>query len=140
MRNRDDHPICPDTTQPNAGPEELRLIGGEDTLEGQELTVAATAAGLAVRWLDFASAEAQAAIAAQGPGPVRLPLVIVGDTYTLQRPPFTSVSACLAALRSGDSSPPPGAIPLRTHRRPTHERRGRELRTSSLWTMIGVAA
>jgi len=91
--------------------EELRLIGGEITLEGNELTAAAAAAGLSVRWLDFAGAEAQAAIAAQGRGTIRLPLVIVGGTYTLQRPPFTAVSACLAAV-------PDGAIALDRNRRP----------------------
>ena len=98
--------------------EELRLIGGEITLEGNELTAAAAAAGLSVRWLDFAGAEAQAAIAAQGRGTIRLPLVIVGGTYTLQRPPFTAVSACLAALRSGDGAVPDGAIALDRNRRP----------------------
>lgn len=83
---------------------ELRLVGGETTLEGRGLTASAAAAGLSVRWLDFASAEAQAAIAAQGPGAVRLPLVLVGDTHTLQRPRFAAVSACLAALQRGDSA------------------------------------
>ena len=39
--------------------EELRIVGGETTLEGHQPTAAAAAAGLAVRWLEFAIAEAQ---------------------------------------------------------------------------------
>ena len=80
--------------------EELKVVGGESTLEGQALTAAAAAAGMSVRWLDFASPEAQAAIAAQGPGSVRLPLVIVGEIHALQRPPFAAVNACVASLRA----------------------------------------
>jgi len=82
---------------------------------------------------------AQAAIVAQGPATVRLPLVIVGGVYSLQRPPFTAVSACLAALRAGDDAVPVGAIPVGNYRRPTHERHEQDSRTS-LWTVIGVAA
>jgi len=81
--------------------EELRIVGGAATREGRELAAHAVAAGLRARWLDFAGAEAQAAIAAQGSGAVQLPLVIVGGTYTLQRPPFSAVSDCVAALRTG---------------------------------------
>ena len=125
--------------QPDTAAEELRLIGGATTLEGHELTTAAAAAGLSVRWLDFASAEAQAAFAAQGRAAVQLPLVIVGGTYTFQRPPFPAVSACVAALRAGDNSPPAGAISLREERQPTHARRARDTRTP-LWTVFGVAA
>jgi len=130
MRHRD---------QSDAAAEELRFIGGETTLEGHELTTAATAAGVSVRWLDFASAEAQAAIAAQGPAAIQLPLVIVGGTYTLQRPTFSAVNACLAALRAGDSTVPVGAIRVGGLRRPAPERRPRGAR-GSLWTVIGVEA
>ena len=132
-------PTCPAGTQADAAVAEVRLVGGETTLEGRALTEAAAAAGLGIRWLDFASAEAQAAIAAQGQGTIRLPLVIVGGAYTLQRPPFTAVSACLAALRSGDGTLPDGAIALDKNRRPTDERGLGETR-GSLWTMTGVAA
>jgi hypothetical protein len=117
MTHSDRNPICSRGTQPDTAVEELRLIGGDSTVEGRRLTAAAAAAGVSVRWLDFASAEAQAAIAAQGPGAIRLPLVIVGGTHTLQRPPFAAVSACAAALRSGRSPLPAGAIAL-TARRP----------------------
>jgi hypothetical protein len=95
MRRNSENAIGPDGEQ-KCAVAELRLVGGETTLEGHELTAAAAAAGLSVRWLDFGGSEAQAAIAAQGPGAVRLPLVIIGAT-TLQRPAFTDVSACLAA-------------------------------------------
>ena len=119
--------------------DEIRVVGGETTVEGHELSGAAASAGVSVRWLDFASADAQAAIAAQGPGSVALPLVIVGGTYTLQRPRFTDVSACLAALRSGDTTLPARAIPL-GHDRPTGRgRRGRGTK-GSLWTVNGVGA
>jgi len=92
--------------------EELQLVGGKITREGQELASAAAAAGLTLRWLDFDSAEAQAAIAAQAPGAVRLPLVIVGGRYTLQRPRANAVSACVAALRTGDRTVPAGGVAL----------------------------
>ncbi len=125
--------------QADTAVDELQLVGGEATREGHELTVAAAAAGLNVRWLDFASEDAQAAIAAQGGGAVRLPLVIVGGTHTLQRPPFTAVSACLAALRAGDGALPVDAIPVRNDRRYMPKRRT-QAPTASLWTVIGVAA
>ncbi|HUA49179.1 MAG TPA: hypothetical protein VMA77_28340 [Solirubrobacteraceae bacterium] len=125
--------------EPDATVEELQLVGGETTLEAHELTAAAAAAGLSVRRLNFASPEAQAAIAAQGSAAVRLPLVIVGGTYTLQRPPFTDVSECLAAVRAGDSMLPAGALAIGNKPRPLRERRAHG-GTTSLWTVIGVAA
>ena len=90
-------PIRPDRRRAETSVEELRVVGGKTTSEGHALTAAAAAAGLGVRWLDFASPEAQAAIAAQGPGSIRLPLVIVDGARILQRPAF---DACVAALRS----------------------------------------
>ena len=99
MSTTGENPTRPEGRSANTADQELRIVGGETTLEGRALTAAAAGAGLRVRWLDFASSEAQAAIAAQGPGSVRLPLVIVSGTRTLQRPPF---SACVAALRSGE--------------------------------------
>ena len=100
-------PLLPDVTV-----EELRVVGGQNSVEGHELSAAASAAGLRIRWLDFASVEARAAIAAQGPGSVRLPLVIIGDAFTLQRPRFATLSACVAALRRGDRTLPAGAVAL----------------------------
>jgi len=94
--------------------QELRIVGGAITVEGRELAAAACAAGLNVRWLDFASIEAQTAIVAQGPGSVRLPVVIVGGRYTLQRPPLSAVSACVTALRAGEHTLPADAIALGT--------------------------
>jgi hypothetical protein len=125
--------------EPNAAAEELQLVGGQITIEGQVLTADAAAAGIRVRWLDLASAEAQAAIAAQGPGAVRLPLVIVGGTYTLERPPFAAIVACLVALRSSASMLPAGAIRVDNARRSSHQRGG-ENTIASLWTVIGAAA
>jgi hypothetical protein len=104
--------IDPGRTRASADIEEVRLVGGEITLEGRESAAAAVAAGLRVRWLDFAGAEAQAAIAAQGAGSVRLPLVIVDGTHTLQRPQFAAVTACIAALRRGDAELPAGVVAL----------------------------
>jgi len=112
MRVSGEDPIDPGATQAAADIEELRLVGGQIALEGRELAAAAAAAGLSVRWLDFASAEAQAAIAAQGAGSVQLPLVIIGRTHTLQRPQFAAVMACIAALRRGDSDLPAGVVAL----------------------------
>jgi hypothetical protein len=130
MKHNGEDPISPNGTQADAV-EQVRFVGGEITLEGRELTAAAAAAGLSVRWLDFASSEAQAAIAAQGPGAARLPLVLVGAAHTLQRPAFTAVIACLAGLDSGNSRLPAGAALLGDDRRPTERRRrARELRTS----------
>jgi predicted alpha/beta hydrolase len=123
----------------HAAVDEIRVVGGETTVEGHELSAAAASAGVSVRWLDFASADAQAAIAAQGPGTVALPLVIVGGTYALQRPPFTAVSACLAAMHSGDTTLPARAMPLGHGRPPGRGQRGRDAK-GSLWTVNGVAA
>jgi hypothetical protein len=105
-----ENPICPDNTQRVL--EALRLVGGEFTREAHELTRATLAASLTVLWLEFASERGQAALAAQGRGAIRLPLVIIGDTYSLQRPPFTAVSACLAALQSGYRPLVGSVIPL----------------------------
>ena len=113
---RDSQPIGASGARTGAAVEELRLVGGKITREGRELALAAAAAGLNVRWLDFDSAEAQAAIAAQAPGAVRLPLVIVDGRYTLQRPRSNAVSACLSALRAGDLTVPAGAVALGVNR------------------------
>ena len=112
MRVSGQDPIDPGRTRAGTDIEELRLVGGQIALEGRELAAAAAAAGLSVRWLHFASAEAQAAIAAQGAGSVRLPLVIIDGTHTLQRPQFAAVVACVAALRRGDGDLPAGVVAL----------------------------
>lgn len=102
----------------HAGVDELQLVGGERTLEGRQLVAGAAAAGLTVRWLSFDSMAARSALAAQGPGAVRLPLAIVGGTYTLQRPEWTALRACVSAMRTGDHTLPTGAVSLRDDRPP----------------------
>jgi len=124
MTRNHENQICRSRTRQDASVDELRLVGGQNTLEGHKLTAAAGSIGISVRWLDFASEEAQAAIAAQGPGAVRLPLVILRGNRMLQRPQFSEVSACLAALSSDESR----------HQPHTRDPRG------SLWTVIGSGA
>ena len=117
MRVSSEESIDPGATRAGADIEELRVVGGQVAVEGRELAAAAAAAGLSVRWLDFASAEAQAAIAAQGAGSVRLPLVIVDGTHALQRPQFAAVMACIAALRRGDGDLPADVVALASNDR-----------------------
>jgi hypothetical protein len=103
--------LCRLPAAPNAS-EELCLVGGETTREARELARAAVAAGLTARWLPFASAKGQAALAAQGPSAIGLPLVIIGDRYSRQCPVFPAVSACLAAVGSGEEVLPDGVTVL----------------------------
>ena len=81
--------------------DELILVGGDHTFEARGLVGAAADAGLRVRWLAFDSPSAQAALAAHGPGSVRLPLVIVAGRYCFQQPAFEEIAACLATVRGG---------------------------------------
>ena len=113
---RDSQAIGPSGARTVGAVEELRIVGGKITREGQELASAAAATGLNVLWLDFDSGEAQAAIAGQAPGAVRLPLVIVGGRYTLQRPRSNAGRACVSALRAGDRTLPAGAVALGPNR------------------------
>jgi hypothetical protein len=78
--------------------EEVAIVGMQ-AREARELAVAAEAAGLAVRPLAFGSPLADAALAAHGPGSVRLPLAIVGGRYSLQRPALDAVLECLDVVR-----------------------------------------
>ena len=85
--------------------DEIAIVG-ITSLEARELCAAATAAGLRIRPLGFKSPEVEAAMAAFGPGTVRLPLVIVGGRYALQRPDFAGVLKCLELLRGADQALP----------------------------------
>jgi hypothetical protein len=78
--------------------EEIAIVGMQ-AREAGELAAAAEAVGLAVRPLAFGSPLADAALAAHGPGSVRLPLVIVAGRYSLQRPAFGLVLECVEVVR-----------------------------------------
>jgi hypothetical protein len=78
--------------------EEIAIVGMR-AREARELALAAEAVGLAVRPLAFGSPLADAALAAHGPGSVRLPLAIVAGRYSLQRPAFGAVLGCIEVLR-----------------------------------------
>jgi len=56
---------------------DIAVLGGMQARESRELYLAAQAAGLAIRPLSFRSPLADAALAAHGPGSVRLPLVVI---------------------------------------------------------------
>jgi hypothetical protein len=75
-------------------------------MEARTLCAAAEAAGLRITALSFDTPEAKAAIAAQGPGTVHLPLVIVGSRYCLQRPTFAEVLDCIDVLLGTDRALP----------------------------------
>jgi hypothetical protein len=76
---------------------EIAIVGMHAS-EAHELMLAAEAVGLAVRPLAFGSVLAEAALAAHGPGSVRLPLAIVAGRYSLQRPAFGAVLECIEVL------------------------------------------
>jgi hypothetical protein len=78
--------------------EEIAIVGIQ-AREARELALAAEAVGLAVRPLAFGSPLADAALAAHGPGSVRLPLAIVAGRYSLQRPALSAVRECIEVLR-----------------------------------------
>jgi hypothetical protein len=87
-------------------------IVGIQVREGRELARAAQAAGLAVRPLAFGSPLVDAALAAHGPGSVRLPLAIVAGRYTLQRPPLGAVLECIEVLRGTRQTLPKACVAL----------------------------
>jgi hypothetical protein len=91
--------------------EEIAIIGMQ-AREARELARAAEAVGLAVHPLPFGSPLADAALAAHGPGSVRLPLAIVAGRYSLQRPALGAVTECIEVLRGTRSTLPPGCIVL----------------------------
>jgi hypothetical protein len=59
---------------------EIAVVGMQ-AREARELALAAEAIGHAVRALEFGRALADAALAAHGPGRIRLPLAIVAGRY-----------------------------------------------------------
>jgi hypothetical protein len=91
--------------------EEIAIVGLQ-AHEARELVLAAEAAGLAVRPLAFGSPLADAALAAHGPGSVRLPLAIVAGRYSLQRPTFGAVLECLEVLRGNRHTLPAACVVL----------------------------
>ena len=90
---------------------EIAIVGME-TREARELARAAEAAGLAVRPLAFESPLAGAALAAHGPGNVRLPLAIVAGRYTLQRPAFDAVLECIEVVSGTRQALPRACVVL----------------------------
>ena len=80
--------------------------------EARELALAAESVGLAVRPLAFGSPLADAALAAHGPGRVRLPLAIVAGRYSLQRSAFGAVLECIEVLRGTRHALPAACVVL----------------------------
>ncbi len=80
--------------------------------EARELALAAEGVGLAVRPLAFGSPLGDAALAAHGPGSVRLPLAIVAGRYSLQRPPSGAVLECIEVLRGTRQTLPRACVVL----------------------------
>jgi hypothetical protein len=91
--------------------EEIAIVGMQ-AREARELALAAAAVGLVVRPLAFGSPLADAAIAAHGPGSVRLPLAIVAGRYSLERPMFDTVIECIEVLRGTRQTLPAGCVGL----------------------------
>ena len=87
-------------------------IVGMQAREARELADAAEAAGLAVRQLAFGSPLADAALAAHGPGSVRLPLAIIGGRYSLQRPALGAVLECMDVVRGSRQTLPAACVLL----------------------------
>jgi hypothetical protein len=67
-------------------------------VEAHTLCVAAEAASIPITARPFNTPEAKASIAANGPGTVDLPLVVVGGRYCLQRPTFAEALACIEVM------------------------------------------
>jgi hypothetical protein len=90
---------------------EIAIVGMK-TREARELALAARAAGLAVRPLVFGSPLADEALAAHGPGSVSLPLAIIAGRYSLQRPAFDAVLACIEVLGGTRQTLPRACVAL----------------------------
>jgi hypothetical protein len=90
---------------------EIAIVGME-AREARELALAAEAVGLEVRPLAFGSPLAEAALAAHGPGSVRLPLAIVAGRYSLERPPVGAVLECIEVLRGTRQTLPTECVVL----------------------------
>jgi hypothetical protein len=91
--------------------EEIAIVGMQ-AREARELALAAEEVGLAVRPLAFGSPLADAALAAHGPGSVRLPLAIVAGRYSLQQPAFRAVLECIEVLRGTRQTLPAACVVL----------------------------
>jgi hypothetical protein len=91
--------------------EEIAIVGIQ-AREARELALAADALGLAVRPLEFGTPLADAALAAHGPGSVRLPLAIIAGRYSLQRPAFGAVLECIEVLRGTRQTLPAACVVL----------------------------
>jgi hypothetical protein len=91
--------------------EDIAIIGMK-TREARELALAAEAVGLAVRPLEFGSPLADEALAAHGPGSVRLPLAIVAGRYSLQQPPFATLLECIEVVRGTRQTLPAACVVL----------------------------
>jgi hypothetical protein len=91
--------------------EEIAIVGMQ-AREARELELAAEAVGLAVRPLAFGSPLADAALAAHGPGSVRLPLAIVAGRYSLQRPALDAVRECIEVLHGTRGTLPATCVVL----------------------------
>lgn len=100
-------------------PEEIAIVGIQAS-EARELVQAAEVAGLAVRPLAFGSPLADAALAAHGPGSVRLPLVIIGGRYSLQRPALGAVLECMDVVRGSRQILPAACVVLEPVRDANH--------------------
>jgi hypothetical protein len=105
------------------------LIVGMHAREARELVLAAEAVGLGVRPLAFGSLLAEAALAAHGPGSVRLPLAIVAGRYSLQRPAFGAVLECIEVLRGTRQTLPAACVLLTITTELDGVATGRELRS-----------
>jgi hypothetical protein len=106
--------------------QEIAIVGMQ-AREARELALAAGAVGLVVRPLRFGSPLAAAALAAHGPGSVRLPVAIITGRYSLQRPAFTAVIESIEVLRGTRQTLPAGCAVLAStddfddHEEPTIE-------------------
>jgi hypothetical protein len=103
-------PILPSLVRSSAT-EEIAIVGMQ-AREARELALAAEAVGLAVRPLALGSPLADAALAAHGPGSIRLPLAIIAGRYSLQRPAFGVVLECIEVLRGTRQTLPASAVVL----------------------------
>jgi hypothetical protein len=92
---------------------EIAVVGSMEAREARELCLAAEAAGHAIRPIEFGSPLADTAMAAHGPGSVKLPLVVVNGRYSLQRPAFEAVLECIEVLRGTRHALPEGCVALR---------------------------
>jgi hypothetical protein len=96
---------------PSSDTDEIVIVGMQ-TREACELALAAEGLGLAVRPLALGTPLADAALAAHGPGSVRLPLTIVAGRYSLQRPTLGALLECIELLRGTRQTLPTACVVL----------------------------